>query len=112
MSVTSVDVDALYAALNNKRQVANLSWRQLATALEVAPSTFTRMAQGLRPDVDTFATLLRWLNMPAEAFTRTTPGSEAIPTDDEPEPMASYLATATVGRFDLTSRRVSMEHRV
>ena len=30
------------------------------------------MAQGRRPDVDTFATLLRWLGMPAESFMRST----------------------------------------
>ncbi len=96
MPGTTVDVGALYAALDNKRQVANLSWRQLAHALDVSPSTFTRMAQGLRPDVDTFATLLRWLGMPAEVFTRAT-GEGVVALADEPEPMAmisSYLRSA------------------
>jgi transcriptional regulator with XRE-family HTH domain len=68
MPGTTVDVAALYAALDGKRQAEGLSWRGLAQMLEITPSTFTRMAQGRRPDVDTFATLLRWLGTPVEAF--------------------------------------------
>src|SRR5690349_18280068 len=84
---TTVDVVALYAALDQKRQMEGLSWRELAAALGLSPSTFTRMGQGHRPDVDTFATLLRWLGMPAEAFMRPSNPSEA-----EPEPLAMISA--------------------
>ncbi len=89
---STVDVDALYAALDQKRQRSQMSWRELAHRLDISPSTFTRMAQGHRPDIDTFATLLRWLGMTAEAFTRA-------PTQpkEEPEPLAmisSYLRAA------------------
>ena len=68
MPETTVDVEALYAALDRKRQNLQLSWRALASKLEITPSTFTRMAQGLKPDVDTFATLIRWLGMSQEDF--------------------------------------------
>jgi hypothetical protein len=70
MPETTVDVEALYAALDRKRQNLKLSWRTMATELEITPSTFTRMAQGLKPDVDTFATLIRWLGMSQEEFLR------------------------------------------
>jgi len=70
MPDTTIDVEAFYAALDAKRQQANLSWRELARSLKISPSTLTRMAQGRRPDVDTFATLLRWLGMSADAFMR------------------------------------------
>jgi transcriptional regulator with XRE-family HTH domain len=72
MPETTVDVEALYAAMDQKRQARKLSWRALATKLEITPSTFTRMAQGLKPDVDTFATLVRWLGMSQEEFLRPT----------------------------------------
>lgn len=72
MPETTVDVDALYGALDRKRREATLSWRALAGKLEITPSTFTRMAQGFKPDVDTFATLLRWLGMEQEEFLRPT----------------------------------------
>lgn len=80
MPQTTVDVGALYSALDRKRRVHELSWRELAAKLDISPSTFTRMAQGARPDVDTFATLLRWLDMPATAYMRGVelPGDEDV----------------------------------
>lgn len=84
MPETTVDVAALYAALDNKRQAEGLSWRGLAQMLMITPSTFTRMAQGRRPDVDTFAALLRWVAMPVEAFLEpAAPGGS-----QESEPLA------------------------
>jgi transcriptional regulator with XRE-family HTH domain len=68
MAQKIVDVEALYAALDHKRDAEGLSWRDLAAKLKVSPSTFTRMAQGRRPDVDAFAVLLQWLGMPMERF--------------------------------------------
>ena len=93
MPDTTIDVEALYAALDSKRKGARTSWRDVARALDISPSTFSRMAHGRRPDVDTFATLLRWLDMPAEPFMRSkTDGAEK-----EPDPFAmvsSYLRSS------------------
>lgn len=90
MPVVTVDVEALHAALDAKRRATGTgSWREIARELGITPSTFTRLAQGRRPDVDTFATLLRWLNMPADAFIRSDDT-----TREEPEAMvmiSSYL---------------------
>lgn len=66
----TVDVGALYAALDQKRKQEGLTWRGLAKATGTSHSTFTRMSQGHRPDVDTFMTLCSWLSVPAEEFTR------------------------------------------
>jgi transcriptional regulator with XRE-family HTH domain len=66
----AVDVDALYAALDQKRKQEGLSWRRLAEITDTSASTFTRMAQGHRPDVETFLTLCSWLGVPAEQFRR------------------------------------------
>lgn len=92
MPETTVDVDALYAALDRKRQANKLSWRALASKLEITPSTFTRMAQGLKPDVDTFATLIRWLGMSQEEFLRPT---RRVAENTDPVAMiSSYLRGA------------------
>lgn len=66
----TVDVGALYAALDQKRRQEDLTWRRLAKMMEISPSTFTRMAQGKRPDVDTFVALCSWIGVPAESFAR------------------------------------------
>jgi transcriptional regulator with XRE-family HTH domain len=84
LPTTTIDVAALYTALDQKRRLHELSWRELAGELKLSASTFTRMAQGARPDVDAFATLLRWLDEPAtnymqgdEAKPRTPDGAKA-----------------------------------
>ncbi len=87
MPETTVDVEALYAALDQKRQATGVSWRDVARLLKVSASTFTRMAQGKRPDVDTFATLLRWLGMSADDFMRPPRRRK-----EEPQPLAMISA--------------------
>lgn len=92
MPETTVDIVALYAAVDRKRQSAGLSWRGLAAVLKITPSTFTRMAQGLKPDVDTFATLVYWLGMGQEEFLRPT--SKATGEADPVAMISSYLRSA------------------
>lgn len=91
MPQTMVNVQALYAALDQKRLALKLSWRELAQKLEISPSSFTRMAQGERPNVDAFATLLHWLNMPAELFARS---SSEVKEETEPIAMISAFLRA------------------
>jgi DNA-binding MurR/RpiR family transcriptional regulator len=89
MPETTVDIRALYAAIDQKRQAKKLTWRGLAALLGITPSTFTRMAQGLKPDVDTFATLVRWLGMPQEIFLQ--PATERTEDADPAAMISSYL---------------------
>lgn len=91
MPQITIDVGALYAALLRKRDVAGQSWRDVAAELSISPSTFTRMAQGARPDIDTFATLLRWLNMPAAAYMRSDDPATTV-RPDEPEPLVAIAS--------------------
>lgn len=65
-----LDVDALYAALDQRRKSLGLSWRQAATKAGVSPSTLTRLGQGKRPDVTSFAVLVKWLGVSSEHFLR------------------------------------------
>jgi transcriptional regulator with XRE-family HTH domain len=70
MPGSRLDVAALYVTLDSERQQRGLSWRQLAHEAGVGASTLSRMAQGNRPDVDSFVALVQWLGMPAEQFMR------------------------------------------
>jgi transcriptional regulator with XRE-family HTH domain len=67
---SGLDVRALYEALEEERVSRGLSWREVARSLSLSPSIFSRMRQGKRPDVDTFAALVQWLDLPAERFFR------------------------------------------
>lgn len=95
----TVDVEALYAALNQKRRQEGLTWRKLAKAMEISPSTFTRMAQGKRPDVDTFVALCSWLEVPAESFARN--GAES---KDEEDNTLAVISTHLRASRRLSSR--------
>jgi len=97
---TTVDVPALYRVLDQRRRQRGLTWRLLAKEIDVSPSTFTRMAQGHRPDVDTFLTFLRWLNLPAESVAR---GQVEEGPADEIEPLTAITS------FLRASRKVTPE---
>lgn len=63
-----IDVAALHDALDGERRARGASWRELAKAVGVSPSLLTRMGQGHRPDLESFAALVQWLRQPAERF--------------------------------------------
>jgi len=45
-----------------------MTWRSVAAAAGVSPSTLTRMKQGRRPDVDSMAALARWAGLDVDNF--------------------------------------------
>jgi transcriptional regulator with XRE-family HTH domain len=98
-----IDVNRLYAALDAQRTARGLSWRQLAKEIEVSPSLLSRMANGLRPDVDAFATLVQWLSVPAEQF-MTSDDEEG--QQEEPE-LVTQIGPLLRARKDLTPEDVS-----
>jgi transcriptional regulator with XRE-family HTH domain len=68
MARHTLDTAALYRAIDTGRQVMGLSWRGLAANLGLSSSTFTRLAQGHRPDADGLLTILVWLRASPEVF--------------------------------------------
>lgn len=97
-----LNVDALYEALNTERKArGELSWRQVAKAAGVSPSTLSRLGNGYRPDVDAFARLVQWLGVPAERFF-------ARQEVQAPQPdLVTELAPLLRARKDLTEQDVT-----
>jgi transcriptional regulator with XRE-family HTH domain len=98
MPRTQINVPALYAALDAVREHRKLSWRQLAREVGVSPSTFSRLANRQKPDVDAFLAMVRWLSVPAERFMI----DDQETAHQEPELMAE-LAPLLRARQDLNS---------
>jgi transcriptional regulator with XRE-family HTH domain len=71
--VKGFDGEGFYAALDRARRARDLSWRQVASEAGVSPSTLTRLGNGLRPDIDSFAKLVQWLNCSADPFLGVAP---------------------------------------
>src|ERR1700742_1760612 len=104
MTRIRIDVRALYASLDAARIARNMSWRQLAKEIGVSPSMLSRLGNDLRPDADGFATLVRWLNMPAEQFMIEVDGQRD--TQTEPD-LVTQLAPLLRARQDLDKRDVA-----
>lgn len=64
------DQERFFAAIDAKRSGQGLSWRRLAARLAVSASTFSRMARGHRPDVETFLRLVDWLGVAPSTYIR------------------------------------------
>jgi transcriptional regulator with XRE-family HTH domain len=79
MAKAHLDVDSLYAALDKEREARDLSWRSLAKEVGVSPSTMSRMANGQKPDVDSFAALTAWLGTNPETYLVGTVHSKVEP---------------------------------
>lgn len=62
------DNEAFFAALNSTRESRDLTWKQLASEAGVSASTLTRVGQGKRPDVDSFAALVAWAGLTPDDF--------------------------------------------
>jgi predicted transcriptional regulator len=63
MSTYELDVPELYQHLNSRRLERGLMWKDLASHTGIPPSTFSRMAEGKRPDADGLVSILVWLNL-------------------------------------------------
>jgi len=61
---------ALYAALDEQRQVYGLSWHELASQIGVADSTIRNTRNGGTMETDGVLAMLRWLKRRPEDFVR------------------------------------------
>ncbi len=91
MPQAHLDVGALYGALDARRRSKKLSWREVAKQIGVSPSTFTRMAQGKRPDVNSFAALVEWLGMQADRFLTSSDSRRSTKKVDTMAMVSTYL---------------------
>jgi transcriptional regulator with XRE-family HTH domain len=62
------DADAFYHVLDAERTERGLTWKDVAAQAGVSQSTLTRLGQGRRPDVDSFARLVAWGGFTADQF--------------------------------------------
>ncbi len=62
------DSDAFYETLDGERRGRSLNWKEVAGQARVSQSTLTRLGQGKRPDVDSFARLVAWGGLDAGQF--------------------------------------------
>lgn len=89
----TIDVDAIYAALDQERRSRNdMSWRQVAAEADVSPSTLSRMAQGHAPSLEGLVKLADWAGCSVDDLVGR--GSQRFARDvAPPTAISSYLRT-------------------
>ena len=76
----SFDNEGFFSALDAARVSRGLLWKNVAAEAGVSASTLTRIGQGRRPDVDSFAALAGWAGLdPDDFFVRAADGSGQRP---------------------------------
>ena len=85
------DGGAFFAALDAARMARRLNWKVVADQAGVSASTLTRMAQGKRPDIDTFSALCRWAGVSADDYIRPVAGARGEETSDALARISTYL---------------------
>jgi len=97
------DTERFFGTVESRRKADGVSWRQLGRHLNLSPSTFSRLAKGRKPDVETFLKILYWLNLPAETFMMRTDAPPSRSSED------ALSAIATALRRDPNLRREDVE---
>ena len=64
------DTQALYQALDARREERGLTWKQVALEIGVAEATIKRTREGGRMEVDGMLAMVNWLGVPVETFCR------------------------------------------
>jgi transcriptional regulator with XRE-family HTH domain len=59
--------------LRRARKQRNLSLRQVADAIDVSPSTLSRVERGAQPDIETVNKLIDWLELDRNAVFHSAP---------------------------------------
>ena len=97
------DAERFFDTVESRRKAEGVSWRQLGRHLNLSPSTFSRLAKGRKPDVDTFLKILYWLNLPADSFMIR---SDPPPTRSSEDALSGIAAAL---RRDPSLRREDVE---
>ena len=70
-----IDTAKFSEMIKSKR--GNIGLRQLSSEIGISPSTLSRIEQGNLPDIDTYMTLCKWLEVSPDFFTN----NDAIDTN-------------------------------
>ena len=96
--ISKFDGDAFYAALDSVREGKGMTWRRVAMDAGVSASTFTRLSQGKRPDVDSLTALCAWAGLSADSFMRLPRGDEESKKSNLEDALALFRADPSLGK--------------
>lgn len=104
VSASVVDVDRLFRVLEDRVTSDGISWRTAAGQIGVSPSLLSRLRNGMRPDLDAYLRIVRWLRLSADDFLVGEDDANGRP---EPE-LGTEVSALLRARRDLTAEDKEM----
>lgn len=98
----TIDLQQLAGVLESRIRAENMSWRQAAIAIGVSPALLSRLRNGQQPDLNSYAKIVRWLNMSADSFIRD-PTRSAETAEPQPE-LETEVSALLRARPDLSEQ--------
>lgn len=71
------DALGFFRDLDSVRRMRDVTWKRVAAEAQISASTLTRMGQGRRPDIDSYASLVAWSGLRGEDYIRDAARDDA-----------------------------------
>lgn len=95
----AINLAQLVGVLNARITAEGISWRQAAAQIGVSPALLSRLRNGLQPDLQSYAKIVRWLNMSADEF--LVDPAASVRDEGEPKELNSEVSALLRARADL-----------
>ncbi|MGW5569921.1 helix-turn-helix domain-containing protein [Nocardia thailandica] len=95
----AINLAQLVGVLNARITAEGISWRQAAARIGVSPALLSRLRNGLQPDLQSYAKIVRWLNMSADEF--LVDPAASVRDGGEPKELTSEVSALLRARADL-----------
>lgn len=98
----TLDLQNLVGVLGSRIAAEEMSWRAAAGQIGVSPALLSRLRNGHSPDLQSYAKIVRWLNMSADDFLAEP--AHSVRSSDEPGELGSEISALLRARADLTEQ--------
>lgn len=98
----AVDLVKLVGVLDSRITAEGMSWRSAASQIGVSPALLSRLRNSHQPDLQSYAKIVRWLNMSADDF--LVEPAHSVRGDGEQRELATEVSALLRARADLNEQ--------
>ncbi|MFZ2175110.1 MAG: transcriptional regulator [Rhodococcus sp. (in: high G+C Gram-positive bacteria)] len=98
----AIDLQKLVGVLDSRIRAEEMSWRSAASQIGASPALLSRLRNGHQPDLQSYAKIVRWLNMSADDFLAEP--ARSVREGDEQRELGSEVSALLRARADLTEQ--------
>ncbi|MER5836990.1 transcriptional regulator [Rhodococcus qingshengii] len=99
----AVELEKLVGVLDSRITAEHISWRTAASQIGVSPALLSRLRNGLQPDLQSYAKIVRWLDMSADDFL-AEPAHSVRGDDSDQRELETEVSALLRARADLNEQ--------